>query len=76
MIIETNFKAITGKVYSHLYTNVVKYSVFPKKDVKNELDKATYDEMPDYIFRLYFTDGEQATWGCSPDFKYKVLSFN
>lgn len=73
MIIVIETKLTDGKPYKHRYTDVVKYSCFPKEEVKNEIDRTTYDELDDYVFRMYFKDGEQATWSYSRDFKYKVL---
>lgn len=73
MIIVIETKLADGKPYKHRYTDVVKYSCFPKEEVKNEVDRTTYDELDNYVFRMYFKDGDQATWSCSRDFKYKVL---
>lgn len=73
MIIVIETKLTNGKPFKHRYVDVVRYSCFPKEEVKNEIDRTTYDEMDDYVFRMYFKDGEQATWSCSRDFKYKVL---
>lgn len=73
IVIEKN---INGKVYKHRYEGVTKFSVLPKEAVKSEVDSTTYDELDDFIFRMYFDGDEQATWSYSKDFKFKVMSFN
>lgn len=73
MIIVIETKLTNGEAYKHRYKDVVKYSCFPKEEVKNEIDQTSYDELDKYVFRMYFKDGDQATWSCSSDFKYKVL---
>lgn len=74
IVIET--KLTDGKPYKHRYEGVCKFSVLPKEEVRSEIDSTTYDELDDFVFRMYFDGDEQATWSYSKDFKYKVMSFN
>lgn len=60
---------------SKVYENVVKFSVFPKEEIKDEIDQTTYEEYPDYMLRLYLKNDETATFGIEKTFKYKVLSY-
>ena len=73
IVIET--KLNNGKLYKCRYEGVTMFSVFSKENIKSELDSTTYDEMDDFIFRMYFDGDEQATWSYSKDFKFKVMSF-
>lgn len=61
--------------WKHRYEKVESYEVVPKEKIQHEIDKTTYDELDKYIFRMYFEDGEQATFGVNPNFSYKVLSY-
>lgn len=62
--------------WKHRYEKVTAYEVVPKENIRNEIDSTTFDELDKYIFRMYFEDGEQATFGVNPNFSYKVLSYN
>lgn len=60
----------------HRYEKVTAFEVFPKERIKDEVDDTTYDELGEYIFRMYFADGEQATFDMTNEgFSYKVLSY-
>lgn len=76
MTIEVTTKLNGTKPYKLRYENVIEYSVFRKEVIKDEIDETSYNEMTDYVFRMYFEDGETSTWDCSPDFKHKVISYN
>ena len=73
MVIVVTLKDLNWK---HRYDKVKSFEVVPKENIEHELDKTTYDEMDEYIFRMYFEDGEQATFGVNPNFSYKVLSYS
>lgn len=73
MVIVVTLKDLNWK---HRYENVVAYEVVPKEAILNEIDRTTFDELDKYIFRMYFEDGEQATFGITPNFSYKVLFYN
>ena len=62
--------------WKHRYEGVKSFEVKPKEEIRKEIDETTYNEMDKYIFRMYFEDGEQATFGVNPDFDYKVLFYN
>ena len=61
--------------WKHRYEKVTAFEVVPKEKIRNEIDRTTFDELDKYIFRMYFEDGEQATFGVNPNFSYKVLSY-
>lgn len=72
MVIIATLKDIDWK---HRYEKVTAYEVVPKEKIRNEIDQTTFDELDKYIFRMYFEDGEQATFGVNSNFSYKVLSY-
>ena len=72
MVIIVTLKDIDWK---HRYEKVTAYEVVPKEKIRNEIDQTTFDELGKYIFRMYFEDGEQATFGVNSNFSYKVLSY-
>ena len=72
-MIET--KLGNGKPYKRRYEGVTKFSVFSKENVKSEIDSVTYDELDNFVFRMYFDDDEEETWSYSKDFKFKVMCF-
>lgn len=79
MVIVVTLKELN---WQHRYENVTAYEVVPKERIKNEVDETTYNEIGKYIFRMYFENGEQATFtaldenGLTNDFSYKVLSYS
>ena len=79
MVIVVTLKELN---WQHRYENVTSYEVVPKERIKDEVDETTYNEIGKYIFRMYFENGEQATFtaldknGLTNDFSYKVLSYS
>lgn len=73
MVVVVTLKDIDWK---HRYEKVTAYEVVPKERIRDEVDETTYNEMEKYIFRMYFEDGEQATFSVNDRFSYKVLGYN
>lgn len=74
MVIVIETKLNNGKDFKCRYDHVIRFEVMPKECVKSEIDDTTYQEMPDFVFRMYFNDGSgQCTWSYTKDFKFKVL---
>ena len=61
--------------WKHRYEKVTAYEVVPKEKIQDEIDQTTFDELDKYIFRMYFEDGEQATFGVNLNFSYEVLFY-
>lgn len=74
MTISVELKITGREPYKHRYEDVVKFSVFSKEEIAQEIDSTTYEEFPDNVFRMYFKNGETATFGYDLNFKFKVLN--
>lgn len=74
MTIAVEMKIEGRKPYKHRYDDVVKFAVFSKEDIADEIDGTTYEEFPDNVFRMYFKKGDTATFGFDSNFSFKVLN--
>lgn len=63
------------KKWHHRYTDVTSFEVFPKEKIKNEVDEVSFIEMSDFVFRMYFKDGDTASFNYDENFTFGLATF-